>query len=126
MTYYEITYSDLTRYVESLLRAIEPFDPSLPEPQYPACFRVVCVDRAFEASADRKAPFYGTQYSLLRAPESSLGLWRASRPEEEGLFLPSPNPFVTDDFKLLPFSRPHDPPAPQIIRKDPKWTLWVT
>jgi insulysin len=59
------------------------------------------MSKTFEGKTDRTEPWYGTQYSVERIPDSTLNQWRnAARPSVLGIDFPKPNVFIPSESGL--------------------------
>lgn len=58
---------------------------------------------------DKREEWFGTEYTTRPMPEQWIRMWENSEPVE-GLYLPLPNEFITNDFRIL-----HETCKPELI-----------
>lgn len=68
------------------------------------CFRIGVIAKCFAKETDQKEPWYGTEYKLVKIPESTLKEWNNAGLCSE-LRIPDVNDFIPTDFSLYPLDK---------------------
>ncbi|XP_030378119.1 nardilysin isoform X2 [Scaptodrosophila lebanonensis] len=78
-----------------------------------------------DVSYDKQEKWFGTEYTSIPMPEKWKKLWDESKPMPD-LFLPTPNRFVSQDFRLFwhEQGKPEVPVAPKKLLKTDTCELW--
>lgn len=76
-------------------------------------------------SYDMREQWFGTEYTTRPMPERWINMWKSEEPVE-GLHLPLPNEFVTNNFKILyeEKNKPEISPFPVKLIQNDVCELW--